>query len=307
MIISKPGFYNEVPETDYHGDPVKDLSLSSDVVKLMALKSPRHAKHAHPRLTDQPKKDAPDRAMCIGSAAHKRLLGRGRQIDVLAYDDYRKNDAKDQRDAALAAGNVPVLAADMEKVEAMVKAAEEQLAELGHADIFTGGHAEVTMVWQERKNGVWCRSRPDYIHDEARKGGHIIVPELKTTEGSAHPDDWSTTCAGMGHDYQACLRERGLKALIPGLKSVETLWVVLEQKPPYGLSLVTMDNQTRTEISDMVALAIEAWDGCLKTGQWPSYERGVLDAKPWRSMSTELRRQALLDRVAHWQRPLESA
>jgi hypothetical protein len=297
MIISKPGFYNECPEKDYHGDPVKGFSLSSDVVKALAMKSPRHAKALHPRLTEQEEKDQPDRPMCIGTAFHKIMLGRGRMIDVLKFDNYLKKDAKEERDASFAAGNVPLLAPDMVEVELMVNATMEQLADLNMSDLFTGGHAEVTMAWRE-ENGVWCRSRPDYLHDDSKKGGHVFIPELKTTIGSAQPEDWSSTCANTGYDYQACLRERGLKHLIPGLKSVETLWVVVEQKPPYGLSLVTMDNQTRAEIGEMIEVAIDAWKVCRETNQWPSYGRATLDAKPWRSMSTELRRQTLIDRTA---------
>jgi PDDEXK-like domain of unknown function (DUF3799) len=304
-LIGKPGFYPDVPEADYHADPVIKPSLSSGIAKLMVNRSPRHARWAHPRLNpDAEEGEENKRPMDVGSAIHKMILGQGAEIDVIDFNDYKKNDAKEARDVARANGNIPILRPDMDYVEESVKAAQEQLHDEGLGTLFTKGKAELTMVWQDRK-GVWCRGRLDYFHDEAMKAPHIMVPEVKTTAGSAHPDDWKQTFFNMGYDYQTVFYERGIKALLPHVQTVEFVWIVLEQKPPYGLSVVRLGNQGIEEASALIEVSIDMWDSCMKTNKWPGYDSDNpgLDPAFWRSELKEARRLSLLNRLAFWQRP----
>jgi len=76
-------------------------------------------------------------------------------------------------------------------VRALVDAGKEQLTKTELAGIFDDGDPEVTMVWQEKNPAAWCRSRIDYLPTIVRQGGHVIVPDYKTTAGSAHPDDFA--------------------------------------------------------------------------------------------------------------------
>jgi hypothetical protein len=90
--ITEPGLYEGVPETVYHADPVEPgPSLSSSIAKLLVTRSPRHAWHEHPRLRKAKalEVEAPSKAMDIGTAAHKLILGRGRDIVEITADDYR--------------------------------------------------------------------------------------------------------------------------------------------------------------------------------------------------------------------------
>jgi hypothetical protein len=239
------------------------------------------------------------------------MLGEGAEIVTLAFDDYRKNDAKAARDAARTAGQIPVLAPDMEGVRAMVTAAKEQLADHGYPDLFSKGKAEVTMAWKEKVEGckpIWLRGRLDYLHNDSReKGGHILVPEVKTTEGSAHPDDWAATFFSMGYDFQSCIYERGLMDLIENIKSVEFMWVVVEQDPPYGVSLVRLGNQGREEIEPLVEKGIEMWSRAMETGRWPGYDplSPPIDPPYWQSARKEAKRLSVTNRMSYWQRPLE--
>jgi hypothetical protein len=311
-MIKKPGLYPGIPEVEYHADPVVEPSLSSSICKLLVNRSPRHAKYEHPRLSPERLEEIGEatRAMDKGSAFHKLMLGAGQEIVPLAYDDYRKNDAKDERDAARKAGRIPVLAPDMADVTAMVTAAKDQLADHGMSHLFEEGVPEVTMVWREKIAGrkpIWLRGRLDFLHLVARKGGHIVVPEVKTTEGSAHPDDWQSTFFEKGYDYQSCLYERGLMDLIDDIRSVEFVWIVVEQKPPYGLSVVRLGNQGREEVEPLVEKGIEMWSHCIETGRWPGYDPQCppIDPPFWRSNQKEARRLALINRLSYWQRPVE--
>lgn len=307
MKISKPGLYDDISEADYHADCVRPMpSLSSSIAKLLVTRSPRHAAFKHPRLNPdmRPEDSEPSRPMDIGTAAHKMVLGRGRQIDVLPFSDYRKKEAQQARDDARAAGNVPILADDMESVRLLAEAAMDQIASTTLAGYFTSpGRSEVTMAWKEA-TGTWCRGRLDRLPDAVTAGGHVVLADLKTTGGSAHPDDWQSTAFDLAYDIQAVMYPRGLKALIPCIRSVTFKFAVLEQKPPYGLSVVEFSGQAIEEAAQLVEVALKVWAACIKRGQWPSYDEAIVDPPHWRSMRAEMRRLAMLDRVARWQAPL---
>jgi hypothetical protein len=161
------------------------------------------------------------------------------------------------------------------------------------------------MAWKDNK-GIWCRGKLDYLHDEAREAPHIMVPELKTTTGSAHPADWQSTFFSNGYDYQAAFYTRGLKKLLSTVRTVEFIWVVLEQKPPHGLGIVRMGSQAAEEASEMVEVGIEMWDQCVKGNRWPGYDSDMppIDPAFWRSNLAELKRLAMRERMKLWQRPL---
>lgn len=304
--ISKPGIYTEVSERDYHADCVVEPSLSASIAKLLIGRSPMHAWHAHPRLrveaVDEP--DEPTRAMDRGTAAHALLLGKGAAVRIIDADDYKTKEARASRDEARAMGMTPLLRADAEAVRELVAAAGTQLGESDLAGIFDDGDPEVTMVWQD--GGAWCRSRVDYLPRAARQGGHIVVPDLKTTAGSAHPDTWQQRLFDMGADIQAAFYERGLRALIPGVRSVRFTFVVVEQDPPYGLSIVSLSGEALDDARQNVEAAIALWRQCLATNHWPGYPGTIttVDPKPWRTGENELRRLALLDRLRRWQAPI---
>jgi len=66
---------------------------------------PLHARYAHPKLGGGVREstDAQNR----GSIIHKLLLGKGSEIAIINHDDYRKTEAREARDAALNAGQIP--------------------------------------------------------------------------------------------------------------------------------------------------------------------------------------------------------
>lgn len=120
-LIDKPGFYFNFPEKDYHADPVKTPSLSSTVARVLYDETPKHARYAHPRLRQgEPAVEKNDRPMDIGTAVHRLILGKGKSVDVLPFDDYKKKDAQAMRADSYVAGNVPILQSDMTKVDGLV-------------------------------------------------------------------------------------------------------------------------------------------------------------------------------------------
>lgn len=308
-LLTEPGLYPDIVEERYHADPVIEPSLSASVAKLLVHRSARHAWHAHPRLNKAKalEVEKADKKKDIGTACHKIVLGKGRDIKIINYEDYKKKDAQIARDQALANGMVPILADDMREVEELAVAAKDQLADSDLAGYFEApGQSELTMVWRD-VGGIWCRGRIDRLPDKVREGGHVIMADLKTTSGSSHFDDWERVAYDMAYDTQCAFYPRGLRALIPSIATITFKFAVIEQKAPFGLSVIEFPGIAVSEAEEDVELAMKMWAVCRKTGKWPSYDgtTAYLDKAPWRSSRSEGRRMALQNMLARWQRPLE--
>jgi hypothetical protein len=310
-LITKPGFYSDIPDAEYHGDPCPAPSLSSSIAKILLQQTPGHAWWAHPRLNRSKALEVEEstKAQQAGSVLHKLLLGQGRPVAVLNFDNYRTNAAKTARDKAMAEGALPILAHEMAQAEEVAAGARKQIERTDTAEVLLDGEAEVTGVWQE-DNGVWCRMRIDWLPDSAREGGHIIVPDFKTTGKSAHPDKWQKDLFDYGGDIQAAFYERGLRKLVPNIRTVDFRFVVIEQTEPYAVSVCRASNQALEQAHDTVDLAIRTWGELLKRGTnleaWPFYDTETVSIDPptWRAAGNELLRMRMGDRIRQWQRPL---
>ena len=312
-MIGEPGIYTDIDEKTYHGDPCPTPSLSASVARVLFRQSPGHAWWAHPRLNRSKALEIEQstKTQGMGSALHKLILGKGRPIKVLRYDNFLTNAAKAARDAAVAAGETPLLGKDMERAEVIAEAASRAIATKTVAPLFgaDNGDAEVTLAWQEH-NGIWCRSRIDWLPHVARQGGHITVLDLKTTGKSAHEDEWQKSLFDFGGDIQSAFYSRGLKRLIPGVRGVDFLFVVIEQEEPYAVNVCRVGNEALEYAHETVDLAIREWGECLKRGtaleHWPFYGDDVatIDPPVWRAAGGELLRLRMKSRIARWQAPL---
>lgn len=315
-MISEPGLYIDIDEKTYHGDPCPAPSLSSSIIKVLDAQSPGHAWWEHPRLNRSKALEIEQstRSQGMGTVLHKLILGRGRPIKVLNFDDFRTNAAKAARDAAIESGETPILGKLMEKAEAVAEAARRRIAASRIAHLIGPelGDAEVTGIWRE-PNDIWCRLRLDWLPHVARQGGHIVVIDLKTTEQSANAADWQRTMFDFGGDIQAAFYIRGLRKLIADIRSIEFVFVVIEQTAPYAVSLCKVSGETFEMASETVDLAVKSWGELLKRGTnldaWPLYEDEIVAIDPpiYRKTAAEMRRLRMLNRIAEWQRPVATA
>jgi hypothetical protein len=114
MKIDKPGLYFNVSEADYRADPCPSPSLTQSLAKILLAQSPRHAWMAHPRLNPGWAPDD-DTKFDVGNCAHSILLGRGKEIEVLDFENWMSKDAKRLRAEALANGRSAVLLHQFER------------------------------------------------------------------------------------------------------------------------------------------------------------------------------------------------
>lgn len=274
-------------ETDIHGltreaydaDPCDAPSLSATVAKELLNKSPLHAWYMHPRLNPGYQREDPTK-FDVGKVAHALMLQDASAVlEIIDADDWRTKAAKDQRDAALKAGKIPVLFEKYEKARAMVAAGRAQLETHEARGAFENGHAEQTLIWQEA-GGVWCRSRLDWLPDQIREG--MVLYDYKTTDASAHPDAWTRTMYGMGADIQAAFYLRGLRKTA-GIERARFRFVVQEVSAPYALSVIELEPASIAMAERKVETAFALWGRCLRDNSWPGYPRRVahVTAPPW--------------------------
>jgi len=171
--ITKPGIYPGVPDEVYHADPVEGGSLSSTGARGV-LHCP--AKFDYNRRNPRP----PKREYDLGHAAHHLVLGTGPRLEVVDAMDYKTKDARAQRDAAYAAGAVPLLPDQMDQVEEMADAIR---AHKTAAALLSGAlQFELTLVWQDVQTGVMCRARIDCLTQTAK--GRTLIVDYKTARSS---------------------------------------------------------------------------------------------------------------------------
>jgi hypothetical protein len=273
-MIDRPGCY-DLPAADYHADPCPAPSLSAGVAHVLLSQSPWHAWTCHPRLNPAHQAEHAEH-FDVGTAVHGYLLEGDADYVIVEAEDWRTKAARTARVDAWLAGKTPLLAAQWAAVQAMAAAARRQLA--NHQDRptpLTAGKPEQTLIWQEA--GVWCRARPDWLHDD-----HRTIDDLKTTSGSANPAVWARgPLFANGYDIQAAWYLRGVRAVF-GVEA-DFRFITQETSAPFALTVIGLGPDVLTLADKKVRAALELWRRCLETGVFPGYPTRTCyaDLPPW--------------------------
>jgi hypothetical protein len=263
-MIDKPGVY-EISNEEYHKDPCIEPSLSRGTLRDLLYKSPAHAFANHPRFTKQEPDN--DKKYDIGQACHSLFLEGLDKCVVVYENDWRKKEAKDQRDEAYSDGKVPLLYQQYDEVKEIVHAAEKALllSEL-NINIRTSGLAEQSIFWRE--DNTWFRIRPDWFIIRETP----IILDYKTTT-SANPEEFTRKIISMGYDLQDSFYRRGFKAQY----NLEASFVLMVQETtkPYLCSFISLDPQFQDEARKKVERGINLWKYCIQTNDWFGYPTRV--------------------------------
>lgn len=294
MKIDKPGIYRGISEADYRADPCPSPSLTQSLCKTLIERSPRHAWVECPRLNPNYETDD-DTKFDMGNVAHRLILGRGKEIEVVQFADWRKKEAQAAREAAADQGKIAVLQHQFEQATDMVAEAWSQLRKHQDHDAFSGGAGEVMIAWQE--DGIWLRSLIDWLHDDLR-----TVDDYKSTGMSVAPHVIGLRAEAAGWHIQAAFIERGLDILDPdGAGRRRYRFIAQETDRPHALTSMHMNEHWMTMGRKKVDVGAGLWRVCTETGYWPSYPRCAVTPeypgfreKVWleRELSGEFEREA---------------
>lgn len=234
-------------DLEYHSSP----ALSASGAKLI-LKSPAHYRWAmdHPTTSQ---------TFNLGHAVHSLVLGSGRQVVRVYFDDYKTKDARVLRDVLLSADMIPLTRPEWQQVRAM---ADAVLSHPLAAALFADGQPELSLFTTDPETGVELRARPDWI-------GRTIV-DLKTTI-NANPADFDRIAWTYHYEMQAAwyLDEVARAGIIPD--DDRLLFVNVEKSPPYLVSVTELDAEALRIGRTRNREAIDTFARCLATDEWPGY------------------------------------
>lgn len=252
-----PGIYPDIPDTEYHA--AKDI-LSSSGARRLITSTPR--KFYEEMTTVRPYNPAFE----IGHAAHTLMLTVGDPFEVVNADSWRTKDAKAARDAALQAGNTPLLTKEYAQVRAMADAILEHPVT---GELFTRNDttSEQSLYWKDEQTGVACRARPDLAVND-----WSLIVDYKTTL-SADPREFAKSIAKYGYHQQQAWYCEAVETLT-GIRP-EFVFVCQEKTPPYEVSLIQLDADAVRIGGRLNEDARSIYAACMDSGVWPSYPTSV--------------------------------
>lgn len=253
----EPGIYPDIPDTEYHA--AKDI-LSSSGARRLITSTPR--KFYEEMTTVRPYNPAFE----IGHAAHTLVLTVGDPFEVVDADSWRTKDAKAARDAALQAGNTPLLAKEYAQVRAMADAILDHPVA---GELFTRNDttSEQSLYWKDEQTGVACRARPDLAVND-----WSLIVDYKTTV-SADPREFAKSIAKYGYHQQQAWYCEAVETLT-GIRP-EFVFVCQEKTPPYEVSLIQLDADAVRIGGRLNEDARSIYAACMDSGVWPSYPTSV--------------------------------
>jgi hypothetical protein len=239
----------DLSDLAYHKSP----ALSASGAKLI-LKSPAHYRWA----MDHPAPPSP--TFTLGHAVHSLVLGSGRQVVRVYFDDYKTKDARLLRDVLLSADMIPLTRPEWAQVRAM---ADAVLSHPLAAALFADGQPELSIFTADPETGVELRTRPDWI-------GSRFVVDLKTA-ATADPREFANACERYGYFQQAAwyLDQAAAAGLIDD--DARFLFVLVEKDAPHLVNVVEPDMPSVQRGREKNRRAIDIFAECVATGTWPGY------------------------------------
>ncbi len=271
----KAGIF-DMPFKEYLSDPCPEPALSASVIKTMLQKSPMHAADEHPRLGANKEEREDTKASRIGSAAHSIITKQtDHRIALSPYPEFRTNEAKEWKQAALSAGKLVIKPEEYQVAESMsgkfFGSFTNNFAKVKEA--FPTDDFEKTIIVQ--LNGVWCKIRVDAI------GASLW--DLKSTGTEHTPEKWCRNqLEGMGYDITAAFYRRIYRELTGEDKRY--IFAVLEQKSPFDSYPVIANDEMLRLADEKIDWALKTWRRGLDTGKWDGYARGEIifaSPSPW--------------------------
>lgn len=264
-------------------------ALSPSIAHILESESPLHAWTAHRLLGGYTK--PPTDAQELGSALHNLILEDGSGVECVPFDDFKKDAAKKARNAARAAGKIPLALPKYETTAQAAFAIVQRIRDLGYD--LSVGHSEKRLEWGE-PGGVRCSGHLDWVQED-----HRLILELKTTSGSAHPDVCATALLKSHGILQDAAYRNAVGFSHPNLIGrVSFVYLFAQTVPPYAVTPIELGGSMREISEGRWYRALKLWQRCLNRGleakHWPAYaDRPVRVEAPAWALSQEMVREEM--------------
>lgn len=276
LVITQPGAYSAdaVPIELYHGTEICPApSISASGLKIISARSPLHYWWQSALNPNRPAQDEKPH-FAIGKAVHDTILLGDRW--PVAYhvtpEGFNRAASKAQAeaiaaaDAAAASGLTVLTAAQAVTVRAMAASLRRNAFACA---ALSNGEPEVTLAWQDKETGVWCRARPDFLPAKRK-----IIPDLKTAADGS-PEAFARAVSGFGYHIAAAHYMAGIEAIY-GERPTNWLHVVVETPAPHCVSLYELPAEDIEIGEDLRRRALRTFADCLAADRWPGYAADVM-------------------------------
>ena len=269
--IDKPGIY-DIPIDWYHDDCCVGPSVSSTGIKQF-LKCPVkfwQQSYLNPnRLAPIKKKEKS--FFEFGHAAHTLFLGDEdfkrkyvvREFENEAWTDWKKQAAKAWRDDMHEKGFGVLTADDMERLRRVSEVCKGsyQIHDLG----ILQGYVERSLIWFDKKTGIWIKARPDCLPPLER-----TVVDLKTFGQDADFRAVTRQVNNLDYHIQLGLIRWGLRKFSGDEYDLFfTLFIENDDFPAYSLNPINIESIIAGE--RQAQMAVEKMAECWTSGVWPTY------------------------------------
>lgn len=269
----------DMPAKAYHSD-ADGPRLSQSLATTCVLETPLHAWQKHPLLGNVPYVYVP--STDDGSLIHSMVLEPDTALvhemtslnkDGDVVTDFRTKAAQEERDAALAAGKIPMLTEKLGAFRYKARAIRQRLESQG---VTFDGDSEVSIYWLD--GPVRCRARLDHLIVTPEK---IRIIDLKST-ASATPRSLRASCWRYGYDIQQAAYVRAVEAAFPEyLGRVEFVFAFCELEKPYAVNPVMLSGEFVRLGEARWLRGRDRWHESLERDEWPGYVGGSLEPPAW--------------------------
>jgi hypothetical protein len=282
-VITEPGVYAGLPLETYHSDCCDGPSISSSGLREIA---PPHGcpmkywdnSYLNPDRAEREQKEH----FSLGHAVHTLLLGEDGFAEKYivrpkVWSDWRTNAAKAWRDAQIKRGKIVLMPEHYEQIEGMANRVVNDRTFRDHLD----GPVERSIIYQDRRTGVWVKSRPDCLPSDT------VAADLKTTS-DASDQACLRAITKFGYHQQMGLVSSAIEAVL-GIKTTAHVLLFIETTRPYAYNIKPVDNQYIWYGQRQNRAALDIFAEAMRTKYWPTYFGSGTTASPsdWFEKSIE--------------------
>ncbi len=213
----------------------------------------------------------PTSNMVLGTAFHAYLLEGDAfpmNFTVMPKFDRRTKEGKEkaQEWEANNSGKICISAEQMQAISGMASSVNQHL---GAAKLLNHGLAETSGFWTEKRFGIDCKFRPDFLMLDKKSNAITGIVDVKTCV-DASAEGFARAICNFGYDVQASYYQDGL-AELTGIR-VPFYFIAAEKEPPYAVAVYqACDNMHAVgHVKYLAALELLGW--CRERNIWPAYQ-----------------------------------
>lgn len=166
------------------------------------------------------------------------------------------------------AGREIVSAEDYKLCQAQLQAV---MREPELAGILRHGHGEVSVFWIDKKTGLYCKARPDWL--PPGDSGTVTPMDLKTCADES-PNGFGRAAARLRYDLQDAHYTAGIEA-VTGLKVPRFVFGAVSNKPPILAVPYVLTDEIRDQGREDREQLMERLAWCQRENEWPAYGSGI--------------------------------